>query len=84
MNSTRKSPAVNACPDRCGGDVCFVGTRVPVSFLFGSFEAGATLEQFLCDYPGVSEQQARAVLKEARDYFECKYGLVRPQVCEAT
>lgn len=86
MDSTRKVPAVDARPNRCGGDVCFAGTRVPVSFLFGSFEAGATFEQFLYDYPGVSEEQARAVLKEVRSYFERKYGLAqrRPQVREAT
>ena len=54
MNSTRESPAVDAHADRCGGEVCFAGTRVPVSFLFRSFEAGTTFEEFLCDYPGVS------------------------------
>lgn len=84
MKSTQKLPAVDARPDRCGGDVCFAGTRVPVSFLFKSFEAGTTFEQFLYDYPGVREEQARAVLKEACTYFEREYGLVRrpPRVRE--
>ena len=75
MKSTRKSPAVDARPDRCGGDVCFAGTRVPVSFLFNSFAAGTTFEQFLYDYPGVRAEQARSVLQEACIYFEREYGL---------
>ena len=85
MNSTRESPTVDARPDRCGGEVCFAGTRVPVSFLFRSFEAGTTFEEFLYDYPGVSQEQARTVLKEASTYFERKYGLAhrRPQMQDA-
>lgn len=84
MKSTRKSATVDARADRCGGEVCFAGTRVPVSFLFKSFEAGATFEQFLFDYPGVREDQARTVLKEACSYFERAYGLAQqpPRVRE--
>jgi uncharacterized protein (DUF433 family) len=43
----------------------FQGTRVPVAALFENLEAGATLEQFVDWFPGVSAEQARTVLEHA-------------------
>lgn len=52
---------VNA--QRMSGTPCFTGTRVPVKSLFDHLEAGDTLENFLADFPGVTRQQALAVLE---------------------
>lgn len=44
------------------GSWVFKGTRVPAKALFENLEDGATLEQFLEWFPGVSRQQAESVL----------------------
>ncbi len=43
----------------------FRGTRIPVSALFENIEGGATVEQFLEWFPGVTRQQVDAVLEHA-------------------
>lgn len=50
---------------RLSGAWVFCGTRVPVSALFENLEGGATLDQFLAWFPGVSRSQAEAVLEHA-------------------
>lgn len=60
-----KCPAVERVAGKVGGDWVFKGTRVPVRALFENLEGGATLEQFLDWFPGVSREQALAVLKRA-------------------
>ena len=55
--------AVERTPDRVSGAWTFTGTRVPVKGLFENLEGGATVEQFLEWFPGVSRQQVDAVLE---------------------
>jgi uncharacterized protein (DUF433 family) len=52
---------VNA--ERMSGAPCFAGTRVPVRSLFDYVEAGDGLETFLDDFPGVTREQAIAVME---------------------
>jgi uncharacterized protein (DUF433 family) len=47
------------------GEYVFRGTRVPVRALFQNLEDGASLEEFLQWFPGVTRQQAEEVLKFA-------------------
>ena len=54
-------------PEIQGGTPVFVGTRVPLKNLFDCLEAGEGLDQFLEDYPSVSQEQAVTVLKLIRD-----------------
>lgn len=49
-------------PQRLGGTPCFYGTRVPIKTLFDYIDSGHTLSQFLDDFDGVTEEQARAVV----------------------
>ena len=58
-------PAVERSPDRVSGAWVFRGTRVPVAALFENLESGARLEEFLEWFPGVSREQAEAVLEHA-------------------
>lgn len=54
-------------PERMSGAPCFHGTRVPVKNLFDYLEGGQSVETFLEDFPGVSREQADAVLRLAMD-----------------
>jgi len=56
---------VEQVPGKVSGAWVFKGTRVPVRALFENLEGGATVEQFLEWFPGVSREQALAVLKYA-------------------
>ena len=57
--------AVERDPDRLSGAWLFKGTRVPVRALFENLEAGARLDDFLEWFPGVTREQAVAVLTHA-------------------
>ena len=52
-------------PARMGGVPVFRGTRVPVKSLFDHLEAGDSLDLFLEDFPGVTREQAQAVIEIA-------------------
>jgi uncharacterized protein (DUF433 family) len=57
--------AVERSPGVVSGAWVFRGTRVPVSALFENIEGGATVEQFLEWFPGVTHQQVDDVLEHA-------------------
>lgn len=57
--------AVERSPDKVSGAWVFRGTRVPVKTLFENLEDGATVDQFLGWFPGITREQARAVLEFA-------------------
>lgn len=57
--------AVERSAGKVSGAWVFQGTRVPVQALFANLEAGARLDDFLEWFPGVSREQAEAVLKHA-------------------
>ena len=65
MMDWNQCPAVERVPGRVSGAWVFKDTRVPVRALFENLEGGATIEQFLEWFPGVSREQALAVLKYA-------------------
>jgi uncharacterized protein (DUF433 family) len=54
-------------PERMSGAPCFFGTRVPVKTLFDYLEGNESLDSFLDGFPGVSREQAIAVLELARE-----------------
>jgi uncharacterized protein (DUF433 family) len=54
--------AVERHPDIVSGAWVFRGTRVPVAALFENLRDGATIDQFLEWFPGVSRAQVEAVL----------------------
>lgn len=57
-------PAVEQSPGLVGGARIFRGTRVPVA-AFANLEDGAQVSEFVQWFPGVSLEQARAVLEHA-------------------
>ncbi len=56
-------------PDRMHGTPCFFGTRVPIQHLWDYLEGGDPLPEFLDDFEGVTEEQARAALRYALKLF---------------
>lgn len=54
--------AVERHPDTVSGAWVFRGTRVPVAALFENLRDGATIDQFLAWFPGVTRTQVEAVL----------------------
>jgi uncharacterized protein (DUF433 family) len=57
--------AVERSPERVSGAWVFKGTRVPVKALFENIEAGASVDDFLKWFPGVTREQVLAVLAHA-------------------
>ena len=68
MTSWDTCPAIERDTSRVSGAWVFRGTRVPVYTLFENLKDGATIEQFLEWFPGVSREQLQSVLDyETRD-----------------
>jgi uncharacterized protein (DUF433 family) len=57
--------SVERVPERVSGAWVFKGTRLPVRTLFENLEAGATVDQFLEWYEGVTREQVIEVLQHA-------------------
>jgi len=57
--------AVERDPAKVSGAWVFKGTRVPVKALFENLEDGATIDEFLVWFPGVTREQVEAVLEHA-------------------
>lgn len=58
-------PAVERAAERVSGAWVFTGTRVPVRALFENLEEGASIDDFLEWFPGVTRDQVVAVLTHA-------------------
>ena len=65
MLNWSECPAVERAPERVSGAWVFTGTRVPVRALFENLEEGASINDFLQWFPGVTREQAVAVLTHA-------------------
>jgi len=58
-----KCSAVERITGKVSGVWLFKGTRVPVAALFENLEDGATVDNFLEWFPGVTREQVEAVLE---------------------
>ena len=65
MLDWKMCPAVERVPERVSGAWVFKGTRIPVRALFENLEEGATVDEFLKWFPGVTRDQVIAVLTHA-------------------
>jgi uncharacterized protein (DUF433 family) len=57
--------AVERIPGKVSGVWLFKGTRVPVKALFENLEDGASVDDFLAWFPGVTRDQVHTVLEHA-------------------
>jgi uncharacterized protein (DUF433 family) len=55
--------AVERVPGKVSGAWVFKSTRVPVRALFENLEDGATANEFLTWFPGVTREQVKAMLE---------------------
>ena len=63
MLDWNKCPAVERITGKVSGAWLFKDTRVPVAALFENLEDGATVDNFLEWFPGVTREQVDAVLE---------------------
>jgi uncharacterized protein (DUF433 family) len=60
-----KPPVVHSHPEIVSGEPVFVGTRVPARNLLDWIEGGHTIDEFLDNFPSVSQEQAISFLAQA-------------------
>lgn len=65
MLDWKQCSAVERVPGKVSGAWVFRATRVPVTALFDNIEDGATVNQFLEWFPGVTKDQVEIVLEFA-------------------
>jgi len=70
MMDWSQCPAVERIPGKVSGAWLFKDTRVPVKALFENIEGGATVQEFLEWFPGVTRTQIDAVLEYAQRRLE--------------
>ena len=58
-------PAVERVLGKVSGAWVFKNTRLPMRALFENLEDGATVNEFLTWFPGVTREQVEAVLEHA-------------------
>jgi uncharacterized protein (DUF433 family) len=56
-------PCRGTCPGKVSGAWVFRGTRIPVTALFENLEDGASVDDFVSWFPGVTKEQVTAVLE---------------------
>ncbi len=68
MTIWESCPEVERSPGKVSGAWTFSGTRIPLATLYQNLAAGATIDEIVEWFPGVSARQIRAVLEhEARE-----------------
>jgi uncharacterized protein (DUF433 family) len=70
MNSWYQCTAVERDPAKVSGAWVFTKTRVPVRALFENLEDGATIDEFVEWFPGVTRKHVEAVLEFAAASLE--------------
>ncbi len=63
MNGWETCLSVERDPARVSGAWVFRGTRVPVSALFENLRDGASIDDFLQWFPGVTREQVEKVIE---------------------
>jgi len=64
LQSSYMSKVIHSDPEILSGIPVFIGTRVPVKNLFDYLEAGDSIDEFIDDFPSVSQTQVLELLKE--------------------
>ncbi len=61
---------INIDKEIMGGAPVFRGTRVPIQILFDYIEGGDSIEDFLDNYPHISESLVMEVLNLAENFLQ--------------
>jgi uncharacterized protein (DUF433 family) len=65
----REPSVIRSDPEILGGTPVFVGTRVPVQALIDYIKGGHSLNEFLEDFPTVTQELALAALEQAKAHL---------------
>lgn len=68
-------PILQSEPEVMHGQLCFAGTRVPLTVLLDNLAEGMGVDEFLSEYPSVSRDQAMAVVAWQQKELREKIGL---------
>lgn len=63
MENANSLDMLERAPDKVSGAWVFKGTRVPVAALFENLKDGASIDQFLEWFPGVTREQVEVLLE---------------------
>jgi len=63
MTDWSSCPAVKRDQEKVSGSWIFRDTRIPVVALFENLEGGASIDDFLSWFPGVTREQVESVIK---------------------
>ncbi len=74
---THEHPVIHSDPGIRGGELVFVGTRVPFQGLIDFLEHGHSLDEFLENFPTVTREQAIAAIEEMKEARVAQAGLGR-------
>ena len=69
MTTATLESVISVDPDIVSGAPVFAGTRVPVSALFENLRSGASIDEFLEWFPGVSREQVLTLLEIEENSF---------------
>jgi uncharacterized protein (DUF433 family) len=58
---------LSCSPEVCGGELCAIGTRVPVTVILDSLAEGAAKEEILATYPSLKMEHINAALAYAAE-----------------
>lgn len=64
-------------PEIMHGEVCFAGTRVPLTVLLDNLAEGMGIDEFVRHYPTVKRDQAEAVVNWENDRLRQAAGIRR-------
>jgi uncharacterized protein (DUF433 family) len=62
-------------PEIMHGDLCFIGTRVPLTVLLDNLDEGMGVDEFVQEYPSVSKTQAQRVVTWQQDKTRAEAGI---------
>ena len=51
----------------CGGEICAMGTRIPVTVILDSLAEGSTTDEILASYPSLQPHHIKAALAYAAE-----------------
>lgn len=63
-------------PEIMHGDLCFAGTRVPLTIFLDNLKEGVGMDEFLRNYPSITRDQVEAVLDWESDAIRQAAGLL--------
>ena len=66
---------LNIDPEIMHGDLCFIGTRVPLTVLLDNLDEGMGVEEFVEEYPSVSKVQVLEVVAWQQDRTRIEAGI---------